>query len=308
MLIEYRIKVGEDGLTATHRVEPDTLTLVEADRPESNARPAVQKENHLAVADPKLSGGDPGPKPFGGDPGPKPFGGDPGPKPFGGDPGPKPFGGDPGPKPFGGDPGPKPFGGGATSASTPIIVFGPTIIGCPSGAGPVARSSYSDFGFYLEKQYEDKWCWAAVTVGIDHYFSPTSSLTQCRIARQVITGIECCADPVGCNQAEDLEDGLKAIGRWKETRSGFLSFQEIQNELDAYRPVCARIGWYDKSGHFVILSGYRLLTSGVQLVEVADPFFANSIVTYNHFVTAYQSGNPRQPGGGEWTHTFLLKK
>jgi hypothetical protein len=160
--------------------------------------------------------------------------------------------------------------------------------------------------FVLEKQSQDKWCWAAVSVSVARYFLPLSPLTQCRVALAVTGKTDCCGSGrADCNDPGDLEDALKAVGRWRETRKGVLTFEEIQQQIDAFTPVCVRIGWRGGGGHFVIVYGYRILSSGVQQVEVADPFFANSILSYRQLVTAY--GSAEQPGGGQWTHTFMVR-
>jgi len=160
--------------------------------------------------------------------------------------------------------------------------------------------------FVIEKQFQDKWCWAAVSVSVARYFAPQSLVTQCRVALAVTGKTDCCGSRrEHCNEPGDLTDALKAVQRWKETRDEPLTFDDLQTEIDNFRPVCVRIGWRGGGGHFVIVYGYRILSSGVQQVEVADPFFANSILSYNQFVNAY--GSAVQPGGGQWTHTFLVR-
>ena len=145
---------------------------------------------------------------------------------------------------------------------------------------------------------------SAVSVSVNRYFSPATKMTQCQVALAVTGKKDCCGNPEDCNDAGDLEVALTAVNHFEEMLVGALSFDDIRSEIDACRPVCARIGWRNGGGHFVILTGYRLLATGKQLVEVADPFFADSIMSYRHFVNAY--GSAAQPGGGQWTHTFKL--
>lgn len=160
--------------------------------------------------------------------------------------------------------------------------------------------------FQIQKQLEDKWCWAAVAVSVDHYFFPGSTSSQCRIARDVLGVPQCCGDPDACNTAAKLQDALDAISRLREILPRALLFDEIRQEIDAGQPVCARIGWNGGGGHFVVVSGYRQTVSGTQLVDVADPLFPNSTVLYDEFVSAYQ--NTEEPeGGGQWTATFLVR-
>ena len=159
--------------------------------------------------------------------------------------------------------------------------------------------------FQIEKQREDKWCWAAVSVSVDHYFSPGSASSQCRVARDVLGIAQCCSNPDDCNTPARLQAGLSVVGRLKAILLRPLQFNEIRREIDALRPVCVRIAWNGGGGHFVVISGYRLSASGAQLVEVADPLFPSSTVLYDVLISAYQ--NAQEPlGGGQWTATFLV--
>ena len=153
--------------------------------------------------------------------------------------------------------------------------------------------------FQIETQEQDGWCWAAVSASVDHYFSPQSTLTQCQVAQEVLKTNGCCQNPQACDVPATLQDALSAVGRLRGTLQRALDFPEIRQLIDAGQPVCVRIQWESGGGHFVVLSGYRQLASGDQLVEVSDPFFADSIVEYNEFVGAYQ-------GSGQWTGTFLV--
>src|SRR5437879_6605632 len=111
--------------------------------------------------------------------------------------------------------------------------------------------------FQIEKQRQDKWCWAAVSVSVDHYFFPGSTSSQCQIARNVLGGLPCCSDPAGCNTPARLQPALDAVGRLRGTLPRRLQFDEIQQEIDARRPVCVRVGWDGGGGHFVVVSGDR---------------------------------------------------
>ena len=159
--------------------------------------------------------------------------------------------------------------------------------------------------FQMKKQIEDQWCWAAVSMSVDHYFSPSSTLSQCLIAREVLRPRACCADPDACNTPARLRDALQAIRRPFEVRRGPLSFDEVRTQIDAQLPVCVRIGWSRGGGHFVVISGYHVSPSGAKFVKVEDPLFPSSIVPYDVLVFSYQNAQDRA-GGGQWTTTFLL--
>jgi hypothetical protein len=166
--------------------------------------------------------------------------------------------------------------------------------------------------FHMEKQRRDKWCWAAVSASIDRYFFPKSSWTQCRIAHslavkkelpQISVKADCCGTPESCNQVASLGDALQAIGRLNKVLPRALTFQELCDEIDQNRPVGVRIGWLDGGGHFVAVNGYYL-SSGNQIVHVADPLFGPSVLYYQDFANCYQFWND---GGGFWTHSYYIK-
>ena len=154
--------------------------------------------------------------------------------------------------------------------------------------------------FQMEKQIEPNWCWAAVSVSVGRYFFPQSTSTQCKVAGTVLSRTDCCAEPAACNQPAHLEAGLKAVNRPPNILVRALTFDEIRKQIDQQRPVCVRIAWNGgPRGHFVVISGYQLLRSGIQQINVADPFYADSSIDYNDFVFDYQ-------GNGQWTATFLV--
>lgn len=158
--------------------------------------------------------------------------------------------------------------------------------------------------FRMPKQLEELWCWAAVSVAVDQYFAPESTLTQCAVAGRVFRR-ECCAEAEPCNQATSLATALETIDRRPRRLGHELAFGEIRAEIDAGRPVCVRIGWRGGGGHFVVIHGYWVSPSGVPHVDVADPLFPSGRWTYDDFVSAYQNGEVAH-GGGVWTHTYLL--
>jgi Papain-like cysteine protease AvrRpt2 len=155
--------------------------------------------------------------------------------------------------------------------------------------------------FQMETQTQTLWCWAAVAVSIDRFFSPTAKQTQCQVAQAVLkSNVKCCANPKPCNKEEHLETALSAVGNLRQAMTRPLDFDEVQEELDAGLPVCARIGWTGGGGHFVTLAGYKRLRSGGIKVHVADPKWGSSIVEFEEFRASYM-------GRGEWTDTFLVK-
>jgi len=283
MFIEYKIQLGPDGVTVTQCVDPDCSTT----SGDPNAPTDVSSQGSLPMSYPG-SGGAGNPK--GGPPGGagNPKGGPPG---GAGNPKGGPPGGAGNPK--GGPPG----GGGFGCA--PVIIFGPIILGGTAGCGCGQMPGGGlCCEFDMQPQLESNWCWAAVSVSVDHYFSPLSTTTQCYVAGKV-TGLDCCGGVGDCDLPERLEDALQVVNI-NPVIDPPLTFDAVRQQIDAGRPVCVRIGWPDQQrGHFVVICGYRELTSCQQLLAIADPFYAGSTIDFGEFNTNYQ-------GGGQWTDSYLV--
>jgi hypothetical protein len=175
--------------------------------------------------------------------------------------------------------------------------------------------------FSIQRQQQSEWCWAAVAVSVERFFNPASELKQCEVANMVLPKeypanplpksdcgccCQCCCDPDSCNQPAQLELALQEIHKWRTTldRSvlspGTLTFEAVCREIDRHRPICVGITWRSGGGHFVVVRGYRLLTSGARQVYVADPLNPSSLVDFDEFTFAYW-------GDGEWTETDLVR-
>lgn len=150
----------------------------------------------------------------------------------------------------------------------------------------------------MEVQQESEWCWAAVSASVERFLQPGSYLTQCEIASEVM-GVDCCSEPDLYDEPEMLQDALGAVGRLRGV-TGRLTFEQLQSEINANRPVCIRIAWDGGGAHFVALSGYNVTGSGARTVDVADPFYSESTQDFDLFPQYYH-------GGGTWTATFLTK-
>jgi hypothetical protein len=153
----------------------------------------------------------------------------------------------------------------------------------------------------MQEQQEDQWCWAAVSVSVDRYFTKNQSpWTQCRIASDQLGG-SCCQNPDSetCDQPWFLEKALGKMNRMPDgPRTGQLSFVEVCQQLAKGRPVCVRIAWRGNGAHFVAITGQMVTSSGVEMLVVADPFWGTSMVSYDSFVSDYL-------GAGQWTTSYL---
>jgi hypothetical protein len=170
-------------------------------------------------------------------------------------------------------------------------------------AVPQAREepkSQSNNEFLISRQEQSMWNWAAVALSIIFYFDPKSRISQCEIVSRVL-GVDACANPVTYDRPAKFEDALMSIGALRRLQTGQLTFAELSQEIDAGRPVCVQIGWYEGGSHIVVVCGYEIWKSGAQLLVVADSFYPQSTHLFDFFPSQYW-------GGGSWISTFLVHR
>jgi hypothetical protein len=194
--------------------------------------------------------------------------------------------------------------------------------------GPVAIAQ-KVINFRIQIQEQSEWCWAAVAASVEKYFNPRSTLEQCNVVNRVLKptstdlpgdecaggcdDCKCCCDPDSdfCNTPAPLEDALQEIHKWRITLARPLTFDEVQREIDRGRPIGVGITWASGNsapngtdpkpqGHFLVVRGYRVLSSGERQVYVADPLNASGLVDFDEFTLTYY-------GDGAWTETDLVQ-
>lgn len=157
----------------------------------------------------------------------------------------------------------------------------------------------------VQAQQQSLWCWLAVATTIEHFFEPSSTLTQCQLADTMLGQSNCCSDPssAACNQAGDTSAALQQVGHFQSNTDGSLTFFQIKLEIGfAQDPIVVRIKWGNATvGHAVILSGYLTDSEGEHWVVVDDPGAGTTeLWTYDEFRTAYK-------GNGTWDITRRTK-
>jgi hypothetical protein len=166
----------------------------------------------------------------------------------------------------------------------------------------------------MQHQQKSEWCWAAVSVSVDHFFRPDSAHTQCDIAGLVLE-LPCCdpSTPVQARQCNMPHDLHTVLGRLHllaaEPVLKPLSFPAIQKAVDAGHPVCILIKWLDNDGqpsrgHFIAIDGYHVTPDQKQFLSIADPFFGPSEINYTMFCDP--KGGYRD-GRGVWFASFLVE-
>lgn len=166
----------------------------------------------------------------------------------------------------------------------------------------VASASGSLSGFSMQMQQQDNWCWAAVSTSVAEFFGSTA-WTQCTIAAAEL-GLDCCGGDAaaGCNIPWYLDRVLSRVGYFDRMISSNSPFSAVVTEVAAGRPLCCRIAWANSTtAHFMTLAGWSTDENGTEYVEVDDPIFGPTHITYQDFKSAY-----RQPGDA-WTHSYFTR-
>lgn len=165
------------------------------------------------------------------------------------------------------------------------------------GTGSTSSGCGNPLGFTMQHQQQTQWCWAAVSVSVNLYYNPASGQTQCAVVNTAMSQTTCCVDgsTAQCNQPWFLDQALQIVGNLNALTSGKATLNTVKTEINQCHPFCLRIAWNGGGGHFVAVYGH----SGKHL-NIGDPWYGNSVVTYASFPSTYQ-------GGGSWTDSYTTK-
>ncbi len=154
--------------------------------------------------------------------------------------------------------------------------------------------------FNMQMQTQSNWCWAATANSVSHYFWRWSTWSQCRIANGELGSTDCCQNPVPshCNVPWYLDRALTRTRNFVSIQ-GPAAFSAVRAEINAGRPVGARIGWSGGGGHFMVIYGYSMI-AGDEFFDIDDPIYGKSHIPVSEFSSSYQ-------GTGSWTHTYFMK-
>ena len=162
----------------------------------------------------------------------------------------------------------------------------------PIGAGLPSATVAS---FRMEDQFNQNWCWAAVSVSVRRSYDATTPLTQCSTANMTLNRTDCCTIPTPdtCNVPASLGNALSVTKSLGSSGPGVLPFDMLGNDIAAQRCVCYRIAWLGGGAHFVVVYGAaRKVVSGsiVDWVFVDDPwpYQGPSDMSYLEFVRGYR--------------------
>jgi hypothetical protein len=161
--------------------------------------------------------------------------------------------------------------------------------------------SSKQLAFTMQTQTQSNWCWAATSTSVSHFYWFWSTWTQCRVANGELAHSDCCDSPVpsACNVPWYLDKALTRTHNFVSIIGQQASFQQVREEIDAGRPVGARIGWNGGGGHFTVIYGYSRFL-GMEYFDIDDPIYGKSHLAVSDFANNYQ-------GSGTWTHTYFTK-
>jgi hypothetical protein len=165
--------------------------------------------------------------------------------------------------------------------------------------GMAGRPTAHLLNFTVPAQTQTNWCWAAVSTGVAHYYSSTSTVTQCQVVNAQLSRTDCCKNPgsTSCNVTGFLDQGLTFVGHLKSVQSSAATYSAVSDAVNSGTPPCIRIGWSGGGGHFVGVFGIE----PTNMVWVTDPIYGQSLVS-----NATLTGGTYQ-GNGTWTHTYFTQ-
>jgi hypothetical protein len=195
----------------------------------------------------------------------------------------------------------------------------PTIVNRPSAAAvqiPPDRDEIPNIR--MQAQEQTQWCWAAVAGGVDRSVAQASDIEQCHVAHKLLKFTDICRHKAVYNTPQSLKATLEAIQRLDQAYiNQIASFEQIQAEIAARRPVCARIAWdplgtgFEDGAHFVTIVGWEI-RNNLRLLKVCDPW-SGSVpegappdatpveVSYDEFRIGYNDV-------GKWVATYFVKE
>ena len=112
---------------------------------------------------------------------------------------------------------------------------------------------------------------------------------------------DCCGRgaSTSCNTAQVLDSPLTIVGDLDHMVVAAETYANIRSQIDFGRPLCLRVAWSGGGAHFLAAKGYDAHGGG-QIVNVDDPIYGPSDVTYSTLTTNYR-------GSGTWTHSYYTR-
>ena len=136
--------------------------------------------------------------------------------------------------------------------------------------------------------------WAATATSVALYYDASSTWTQPNRAHRLLRPRR-----LDCNTAQVLDSPLTIVGDLDHMVVAAETYANIRRQIDFGRPLCLRVAWSGGGAHFLAAKGYDAHGGG-QIVNVDDPIYGPSDVTYSTLTTNYR-------GSGTWTHSYYTR-
>ncbi|MFF3113658.1 papain-like cysteine protease family protein [Kitasatospora sp. NPDC057904] len=176
----------------------------------------------------------------------------------------------------------------------PVRPHAPVRQAAAPGSTADLAGTYKKLNITMQQQQQTNWCWAASGNTIATWFGYSYSQNQfCNAAfgRSVDSGCPNSQATLG-----DVQNALGWIGINPGSYvTGYLRYSTVQAEVDANRPIEARIQWSSGGGHMHVLYGYD---TGNNWVYWGDPWPSN--YRYNWADYWYYVNNDTF----SWTHSL----
>jgi hypothetical protein len=163
-----------------------------------------------------------------------------------------------------------------------------------SSAGTAHAYTWRTLNINMQAQQYSNWCWAATGNTIASYYGYNYSQNQfCNLAFGRAINSSC---PNNQATLANDQNAFSQIGISPGTYVyNYLSYNAIIREIDANRPILARIQWTSGGGHMEVLYGYDQSKSWVYW---GNPW--PSSTRYNWTTYSYYVSN----GSFFWTHSL----
>ncbi|STD12705.1 Uncharacterised protein [Dermatophilus congolensis] len=174
-------------------------------------------------------------------------------------------------------------------------LFAAVMLTAPSAmAAPIHRANDEvRLPIRAQAQERDQWCWSATGTTIANYKGVSVSQNQfCNLAWNRNKDDQC---PNTQATLENDQQAFQSLGINPGRLSGPISYQEVQKEINADRPVLTRVLYRAGGGHMVAISGFR---ASDQSIEWYDPWPSKqrlNVGDYNFYVNNQDFS---------WTHTL----
>jgi len=162
----------------------------------------------------------------------------------------------------------------------------------------------------MQRQEQDRWCWAATAVSMTLFYTPSSSETQCGLAKALLDKVSCCGSggPTVCNTKANLENALARTGVLDHPPdAGGVDITVIRNEIDNARVLCWRFQWAGgTAAHFGAIADYA--DGAIPQIRVFDPWLGVTWARLQDFNAGVYVDKDQLVRSGQWTDTYFTRK